>query len=136
MATLYTTYLTATAALTFQKPTDSVRVATYLGSQPRGNVWAPPEMSNLIPAYSGQFVYAGHWFMTPEMREKRQQYDNFVQSAALAGEIGKSLLVVGSTGGRNTLREHFSGGLIHQGLSWPLIELAGNGAELGLAMEG
>jgi hypothetical protein len=46
-------------------------------------------MSNLIPAYSGQFVYAGHWFMTPEMREKRQQYDNFVQSAALAGEIGK-----------------------------------------------
>src|SRR3546814_16993490 len=39
---------------------------------------------------------------------------------------------VGSTGGRNTLCEHFSGCLIHPGFSGSFVELASDGAELGL----
>ena len=44
--------------------------------------------------------------------------------------------VVGSTGGRNTLVEHFSWRLIHQGFSGSLVELSRECAELGLAVEG
>jgi hypothetical protein len=40
---------------------------------------------------------------------------------------------VGSTGGRNAPCEHLSWGLVHQGFSGSLVELPGDGAELGLA---
>jgi hypothetical protein len=42
---------------------------------------------------------------------------------------------VGSTGRCNTLGEHFSWCLIHQGLSGALVELASDGAEFGLTVE-
>lgn len=41
--------------------------------------------------------------------------------------------MVGSTGGRNAFGEGFSWRLVHQGFSWSLVELSGDGAELGLA---
>ena len=47
----------------------------------------------------------------------------------------RRLCPVGSTGRRNTLGEHFSRCLIHQGLSGALVELASDGAEFGLAVE-
>ncbi len=84
---LYTTYVSATGALSFQAPADSVQIAKHLGTQPRGNVWASPELSNLIPAYSGQFVYAGHWFLTPGWGTKKSLYDSFIKGEMLAGEI-------------------------------------------------
>ena len=40
---------------------------------------------------------------------------------------------MGSTGGGNGFGKHLSGGLVVQGFSAPLVELAGDGAELGLA---
>ena len=43
------------------------------------------------------------------------------------------ILTVGSTDRRNALCELFSWRLVHQGFSGPLIELSGDGAELGLA---
>ena len=46
------------------------------------------------------------------------------------------LSTVGSTGRRNTLGEHFSWCLVHQGFSWSLVELASDGAEFGLAVQG
>src|SRR6516164_2653318 len=44
--------------------------------------------------------------------------------------------VAGSTDRRNTFCELLSWGLKEQGLSWPFIELPGNRAELGLAIQG
>ena len=43
---------------------------------------------------------------------------------------------MGSTGGRDTLSEHFSGCLIDQGFAGSFVELACNGAELGLSVQG
>ena len=48
----------------------------------------------------------------------------------------RPLCAVGSTDRCNTLGELLRWGLIEQGLSWPFVELSGDGAELGLAVQG
>lgn len=50
--------------------------------------------------------------------------------------IDSPLSTAGSTDRRNTLGEGLRWRPIEQGLSGPFVELAGNGAELGLAVQG
>jgi hypothetical protein len=63
-------------------------------------------------------------------------------SGAMAGNIRypaecqRQLVAVGSTDRCNTLGERLGWGSIEQGFSWPFVELSGDGAELGLALQG
>jgi hypothetical protein len=91
ISTLYGTYASSTKSLSFQISADSLSVITHLKKLPRGNVWASPVLSNLIPAYSGHRVYAGHWFLTPYWPVRQPEYRSFIKGEYRSGELTKLL---------------------------------------------
>lgn len=46
--------------------TSGAQVLEALASLPPGNVLAPADLGNHIPAYTSNRVYVGHWFLTPQ----------------------------------------------------------------------
>lgn len=55
---------------------DSYRaIIDKLATLPPGNVFAPPELGNVLPAYTEHRVWVGHWFLTPSFHTKSATYD-------------------------------------------------------------
>ena len=51
----------------------SARVLDVLATMPGGNVLAPADLGNFVPAYGPHRVYTGHWFLTPQYTERANQ---------------------------------------------------------------
>ncbi len=66
----------------------SARVLDLLATLPAGNVLAPADLGNFIPAYGPHRVYAGHWFLTPEYAQRANE-----AMAAATGRIGAAEMV-------------------------------------------
>lgn len=56
-------------------PADAMRVVRFLEPLPPGNVLAPAEVGNLIPAFTRHRVYVGHWFLSPGYYRRVATYD-------------------------------------------------------------
>lgn len=59
----------------------------HLSRQGAGNVLAPAELGNMIPAYSHHKVFVGHWFLTPDYEERSRLYDRLVGAPEAVGEL-------------------------------------------------
>ena len=75
----------SSAAVSVEAVADVVRVhlvprawidaARALGERPRGNVLAPQPVGNVIPAWGAHRVWVGHWFLTPDARERARRVE-------------------------------------------------------------
>ena len=74
--------------------------------------------------------------MEPGKASHSGWYRPLARRRRLTGGAERLQWVAGSTDRRNTLGEPLGWGLIEQGLSGPFVELTGDGAELGLALQG
>jgi len=75
------------AIATHRVRTDGMQAIALLRDRPLGNVLAPPDLGNYVPAYAPHRVYVGHWFMTPGYAEKTRQ-----AIAALSGQLSPDAL--------------------------------------------
>ena len=55
-------------------PAPWIEAVERLANEPAGNVLAPWQLGNLIPAYGPQRVFVGHWFLTPDYAERARRY--------------------------------------------------------------
>ena len=60
-----------------------------LATLPPGNVLAPPDLGNYIPAYTDHRVYAGHWFLTPQFAQRAQEAVNAVGGRTTAEQLAE-----------------------------------------------
>lgn len=56
-------------------PADYMRVVRAISAKPAGNVLAPVDLGNLIPAFAPHRVWFGHWFLTPDFRNRWETYE-------------------------------------------------------------
>jgi hypothetical protein len=61
-------------------PEPVARLVGRLARLPPGNVLAPPDIGNLVPAFGPHRVYVGQWFMTPAYTERSGDYEKMVQN--------------------------------------------------------
>jgi hypothetical protein len=59
-------------------PAEYFTLLDALQQTPPGNVLAPAELGNLVPAYAPHCVWVGHWFLTPDYRSRRDRYEKAV----------------------------------------------------------
>lgn len=59
-------------------PRPYLEVARLLSREPPGNVFAPWQIGNLIPAYGPHRTFVGHWFMTPDYPARVRTYVDLV----------------------------------------------------------
>jgi hypothetical protein len=64
-----------------------IDASKLLGAEPAGNVLAPWQIGNLIPAYGPHRVYVGHWFLTPDFGERARRYVSLVGDSAKEPEL-------------------------------------------------
>jgi hypothetical protein len=62
-------------------PVEYALVTRVLSTKPAGNVMAPPDLGNILPAFTPHHVWVGHWFLTPNYAEKANLYVSFCQNA-------------------------------------------------------
>lgn len=55
-------------------PMDYAKITAVLSNKPAGHVLAPPELGNILPAFTPHRVWVGHWFLTPNFGEKAKFY--------------------------------------------------------------
>jgi hypothetical protein len=82
-------------------PSDAMELVRILADEPAGNVLAPAGFGNVLPAFSSQRVWVGHWFLSPDYFVREQLFRRFTTNAAqadaLRGVLGEErirLLVV------------------------------------------
>ena len=71
--------------------TSTFDLLEYLSTQPAGNVLAPADLGNLIPAYSHHKVFVGHWFLTPDFPERSRLYDRIATDPDAAQDLAALL---------------------------------------------
>jgi hypothetical protein len=64
----------------------------WLDAAPRGVVLANPALSSLVPPYSGQIVYAGHWAQTMNFGTKAEQLGRLYRGELGSDELKRLLL--------------------------------------------
>jgi hypothetical protein len=84
--------LTLTAKCVGEVETHRIRQSGFkvldaLATLPAGNVLAPPDLGNYIPAYTDHRVYAGHWFLTPQFAQRAQDALNAVGGRTTAEQL-------------------------------------------------
>ena len=84
--------LTLTAKCVDEVETHRIRQSGFkvldaLATLPAGNVLAPPDLGNYIPAYTDHRVYAGHWFLTPQFAQRAQDALNAVGGRTTAEQL-------------------------------------------------
>ncbi|HOD08890.1 MAG TPA: hypothetical protein PKG98_12475 [Myxococcota bacterium] len=55
-------------------PVDAMAIVRDLADEQPGNVLAPPELGNIIPAFGPHKVWVGQWFMTPGYQDRAAKY--------------------------------------------------------------
>ena len=66
-------------------PAESVAIAQRLGQEPPGNALTTAGLGNLVPAFSQDHVYVGHWFMTPRYEERADEVEHLFAADHLDG---------------------------------------------------
>jgi hypothetical protein len=64
-----------------------MRVVRAISSRPAGNVLAPVDLGNLIPAFAPHRVWLGHWFLTPDFRNRWGTYERLTTSPHAKDEL-------------------------------------------------
>ena len=77
----------------FRIPTAYLKINNHLQEYPQGNVLAPPDLGNLIPALTPHRVFVGHWFLTPDYRKRVFQYQKLVENPKEYEAELKNLLI-------------------------------------------
>jgi hypothetical protein len=70
---------------------DAMRLVATLGKLPDGNAMVPPPIGNIVPARTGHRVWLGHWFLTPNKRQREAIYHAIVNDPAGFPELEKLL---------------------------------------------
>jgi hypothetical protein len=70
-------------------PQEQLDLALRLAELPAGNVLAPPELGNLIPALAGHRVYVGQWFLTPSYASRARRYWSLMNQPARGDALRK-----------------------------------------------
>jgi len=78
-SSLFVTMISVKDSLNAKVPAEFIQIARHLQTEPRGNVLAPPLLGTVLPAYVPTFVYAGHWFMTPEFSRRAEEYGHLLR---------------------------------------------------------
>jgi len=60
-------------------PSDYETIVEAMAELPAGNAVVPPVLGNLLPAYSSHQVWVGQWFLTPDYKTKKQQFQSLVE---------------------------------------------------------
>jgi hypothetical protein len=64
-----------------------MRVVHAISSRPPGNVLAPVDLGNLIPAFAPHRVWLGHWFLTPDFRNRWDTYERLTANPQAKDEL-------------------------------------------------
>jgi hypothetical protein len=89
---LFQAPLTLTAKCIGEVETHRIRQAGFqvldaLAALPAGNVLAPADLGNYVPAYTNDRVYVGHWFLTPGYAQRAQEAAGAVGGAMTAEQL-------------------------------------------------
>lgn len=89
---LFQTPLTLTAKCVGEVATHRIRPSGLdalgvLAALPAGNVLAPTDLGNYVPAYTNHRVYVGHWFLTPRHAERVKEVDAIFGGRATEDQI-------------------------------------------------
>jgi hypothetical protein len=69
-------------------PAAHAAIIEDLARRPPGNVLGPVDLGNLVPAFTPHRVWAGHWFLTPDVLARHEHYRKLMAgSGDLAGLI-------------------------------------------------
>lgn len=63
-------------------PVDAMNLVKDLANKEPGNVLAPPELGNIIPALSPHKVWVGQWFMSPDYQKRSASYWKWMKGPA------------------------------------------------------
>lgn len=66
---------------------DLMRVVAELAARPPGNVLAPTGLGNVLPAFTSDRVWVGHWFLTPDYSARASLYQRFTTNGAAADQL-------------------------------------------------
>jgi hypothetical protein len=94
-------------------PAAYLEIVRELAGLPTGNVLAPADLGNIIPAYTSDRVWVGQWFLTPYYKDKSTAYQALVSSPTVSGTLdsiiadGQILYVVVPSANAAWLIEHF-----------------------------
>ena len=72
-------------------PSDIMRVVETLADEPAGNALTSPGVGNVLPAYTPHRVWVGHWFLTPDYRERSAAFRGFVWNRRSGAELRRVL---------------------------------------------
>jgi hypothetical protein len=64
-------------------PADYARIVKTLALRQAGNALVPPDLGNVIPAFTPDRVWVGQWFLTPEYTRKVAAYRDLVGNPKL-----------------------------------------------------
>ena len=70
-------------------PEVQLRLVRLLASAPVGNVLCPAYLGNIIPAFTPQRVWVGHWFLTPRFLRRSSVYDELTTNLAAMTDLRK-----------------------------------------------
>lgn len=65
---------------------ETFQVLDWLRGKEAGNVLCSGRLGLLVPVYTGHRVYVGHWFLSPEYREKDERFYKLVATAGIQPE--------------------------------------------------
>jgi hypothetical protein len=68
-------------------PADAMAVVETLAAAPPGNALVPPGLGNVLPAFSAQRVWVGHWFLTPDFFVREQLYQRYTTKRRFAEQL-------------------------------------------------
>jgi hypothetical protein len=68
-------------------PRPYVEVARLLAREPPGNVLTPWHIGNLVPAFGPQRSFVGHWFLTPNYKERARAYAELVSDPRRTSDL-------------------------------------------------
>jgi hypothetical protein len=68
-------------------PLEYFSLINKLAVLPTGNVLAPPDLGNIIPAYTRDRVWVGQWFLTPYYQEKAAAYQELVSNPKITSTL-------------------------------------------------
>jgi hypothetical protein len=70
-------------------PEAQAEVIEDLASRPGGNVLAPADLGNLIPAFTPHRVWVGQWFLTPDALARARRFEALVSQPSAGGELAR-----------------------------------------------
>ncbi len=102
-------------------PTYAKEIMLGLEGLPVGNVLAPAQIGNLIPAFTPHRTFVGHWFLTPDFRSKEDEYWRLVRDPR--GHLGRFRELVENQNIRHLVVPEFAAGAVSSAFPGRLHEV-------------